>query len=69
MNYLEVPELSVNRTPPVGYHFAVVFFVGGVIPNPLDMRFQKVSGLSSEIDTVSYREGGRISMFTGFPTG
>ena len=27
----------------LGFRFGVFFFAGGVIPNPLDIRFQKVS--------------------------
>ncbi len=53
-----MPEFSINKNPPVGFHFAVVFFVGGIIPNPLDTKFQKVSGISSEIETITYKEGG-----------
>ncbi len=34
--------------PIIGMRFGVLFFAGGVIPNPLDIRFQKVSGLSAE---------------------
>lgn len=54
-----IPELTIAKNPPVGYHFAVVFFVGGIIPNPLDIRFKKVSGLSSTIDTTTITEGGQ----------
>jgi phage tail-like protein len=45
-------------TPPLGSRFAVVFFVGGLVPNPIDLRFQRVGGLSGTIQTVSHREGG-----------
>ncbi len=57
-NKINPPELSITRNPPVGFHFAVVFFIGGVVPNPLDIRFKKVSGLSTEIETETIREGG-----------
>ena len=53
-----IPELSLTENPPVGFHFLVVFFIAGIIPNPLDIRFQKVSGLSAEIETEDVREGG-----------
>ena len=53
-----MPEFTISKNPPVGFHFAVVFFVGGIIPSPLDMHFQKVSGISSEIDLLSVKEGG-----------
>lgn len=35
------------------------FFAGGVIPNPLDIRFQRVSGLSAEVRTTTVTEGGQ----------
>jgi phage tail-like protein len=58
-----MPELTVTEQLNVGFHFAVIFFTGGTAPNTLDMRFKKVSGLSSEIETVTYKEGGE-NLFT-----
>lgn len=52
------PQLSFTKEPPAGYHFLVVFLAAGVLPNPLDIRFQKVSGISVEIETTEIREGG-----------
>lgn len=43
----------------LGFRFGVFFFAGGVIPNPLDIRFQKVSGLSAEVTTEDVVEGGQ----------
>ena len=43
----------------LGFRFGVFFFSGGVVPNPLDIRFQKVSGLSGEVSTQSLTEGGQ----------
>ena len=40
------PSLSLTENPPVSFYFMVTFLIGGVIPNPLDIRFQKVYGLS-----------------------
>jgi phage tail-like protein len=51
-------EISLTENPPVGFYFMVTFFISGVIPNALDTRFQKVSGISSEIETTDIREGG-----------
>lgn len=45
--------------PPLGFRFAVVFLTGGVLPNPLDIRFQRVSGLSATIETTNVVEGGQ----------
>ena len=43
----------------LGFRFGVFFFIGGLIPNPLDIRFQRVSGLSATVDTMTVREGGQ----------
>src|SRR5215831_10883233 len=45
--------------PIIGRRFGVMFFAGGVLPNPLDIRFQKVSGLSAEVETDPLSEGGQ----------
>jgi phage tail-like protein len=57
---VSIPEITLaqSKIPPAGFHFAVVFLIGGYLPNPLDMRFKKVSGLASEIETLTYKEGG-----------
>ena len=46
-------------TPIIGMRFAVLFMTGGVVPNPLDLRFAKVSGLSMTVETESLAEGGQ----------
>jgi phage tail-like protein len=51
--------LPIVGNPPLGFRFGVLFFVGGVIPNPLDIMFQKVSGLSSSVETSTVEEGGQ----------
>lgn len=56
----EVPgPLPIVGNPPLGFRFGVLFFAGGVIPNPLDFMFQKVSGLGSSIKTTTVEEGGQ----------
>lgn len=45
--------------PIPAFRFSVVFFAGGVAPNPIDVRFQRVSGLSARIATTSVAEGGQ----------
>lgn len=52
-----------------GFRFGVLFLVGGVVPNPLDIRFQKVSGLSVEVETESLTEGGQNIYTQQLPTG
>lgn len=49
----------ISHDPPLGFRFAVVFFAGGVVPNPIDIRFQRVSGLSATIETTTVAEGGQ----------
>jgi phage tail-like protein len=44
--------------PFLGSRFLVTFLAGGAVPNPLDIRFQRVRGLSASISTVTVREGG-----------
>ena len=43
----------------LGFRFGVFFLTGGANPNPIDIRFQKVSGLSAEVTTTSVTEGGQ----------
>ena len=42
--------------PPVGFHFLVTFDIFPQLPN--DMRFQSVSGLSVDVETEDFKEGG-----------
>lgn len=41
------------------FRFSVVFLMGGVAPNPTEIRFQRVSGLSAAIPTATLVEGGQ----------
>lgn len=45
--------------PPLGFRFGVFFLAGGAVPNPLDIFFQKVSGLGSTVETAAIEEGGQ----------
>ncbi len=42
--------------PPVSFHYIVSF--NGIGDKTIDMQFQSVSGLSAEINTEEYTEGG-----------
>ena len=55
--------------PILGMRFSVWFFAGGVVPNPIDIRFQKVSGLSAEVETEAVREGGQNLYTQRLPQG
>jgi hypothetical protein len=40
---MEIPgPLPYVGNPPLSFRFGVLFFAGGVIPNPIDTLFQKV---------------------------
>lgn len=56
-----LPVLSVNSPlgMPLAHRFGVFFFVAGVVPDPLDIRFQRVSGLSTRVETEPMNKGGR----------
>jgi len=60
---MDIPEipgpLPFVGNPPLGFRFGVVFLAAGVIPNPLDILFQKVSGLGSTVETSPLSEGGQ----------
>jgi phage tail-like protein len=53
----EIPVLQNDLV--LGFRFSVLFLAGGVLPNPLDIRFQKVRGLSATVETTSLKEGGQ----------
>ena len=45
--------------PILGMRFSVLFMAGGVLPNPIDLRFAKVSGLAMTVQTETVTEGGQ----------
>jgi len=57
---MEIPgPLPLVGNPPLAFRFGVLFLIGGVLPNPLDILFQKVSGIGSTITTTTVEEGGQ----------
>lgn len=54
--------------PTLNFRFAVYFFAGGVLPNPIDIRFQRVSGLSARIEPEAVPEGGENLYIHRLPT-
>jgi phage tail-like protein len=50
---IPLPSLSLNPLlgPPMTHRFGVFFLANGITPNPLDIRFQDVSGLQATIRT------------------
>lgn len=64
----ELPgALPIVGNPPLGFRFGVLFFAGGAIPNPIDIFFQKVSGLASSVETASVPEGGQNLYLQALP--
>lgn len=53
----------------LGFRFGVFFFAGGIVPNPFDIRFQRVSGLGATINTIDHREGGQNAFTHKLPDG
>ena len=64
-----IPELTLQKDPLLGFRFLVTFLVGGVIPNPLDLRFQKVRGLKATVRTKTISEGGQNLYVQKVPEG
>ena len=58
----------INPLPPLSHRFGVFFFATGAVPNPVDIRFQKVSGLNAEINTDIITEGGQNLYTHRIPT-
>lgn len=56
-----VPQLSLDRLTglPLAHRFGVFFLAAGVLPNPLDIRFQRVGGLEAKVLTGTVVEGGQ----------
>jgi phage tail-like protein len=50
--------MPMNADLILGFRFGVYFFADGN-ENQLDIRFQKVSGISAELQLDTYAEGGR----------
>ena len=49
----------ITGNPPLGFRFNVLFFAGGITPNPIDIHFRKVSGLSTTVETTAVEDGGQ----------
>jgi phage tail-like protein len=52
---------------PLGFRFGVFFFAGGLIPNAIDIRFQRVSGLGATVQVKQHNEGGQNLYAHRFP--
>ena len=56
---LDTFRAIADPSPALSHKFGVFFFHFGIIPNPIDFRFQKVSGLSTEVQLETVNEGGK----------
>ncbi len=61
--------MSARAELLLGFRFGVFFFALGVIPNPIDIRFRKVRGLSSTVKTHPIQEGGQNLYTQQVPVG
>ena len=64
-----IPELAPQSEMFANFRFGVFFFAGGVVPNPLDIRFKKVTGLSATVKTTPLEEGGQNLYTQRLPDG
>jgi phage tail-like protein len=54
-----IPAFAAPPEILLGFRFGVFFFAGGAVPNPIDIRFQRVKGLSATVETTPVAEGGQ----------
>ena len=66
---LVLPKPTPIKDPPAGYYFQVTFFADGNKPNQLDIRFQKVSGITATVETEPLTEGGENLLAYHLPKG
>lgn len=59
METLESFKDFMDPNPVLSHRFGVTFFAGGLIPNPIDFRFQKVRGINTEVQLETISEGGQ----------
>jgi phage tail-like protein len=65
LDKIGIPGLSPAAAPPAAYHFMVSFLgVGGlpIAPNPLDIRFQRVSGMEVSVPSQNMGQNGNESI-------
>ncbi len=58
-----------NPALHLGFRFGVYFFANGIEPNPIDIRFQKVSGIEATVKTRDQPEGGQNLYVQKLPAG
>lgn len=59
MDALETFRNIADPDPALSHRFGVFFFMRGIFPNPIDFRFQRVSGISTEVQLETVNEGGK----------
>lgn len=64
-----LPPLTTKPELLLGFRFGVFFFTSGTEPNRIDIRFQKVSGLSGSVKLTPLPEGGQNLYTQQLPNG
>lgn len=64
-----IPPLTTTPELLLGFRFGVFFFTSGANPNRIDVRFQKVSGLSGSVKLTPLIEGGQNLYTQQLPNG
>ena len=64
-----IPDVAVPLELLLGFRFGVFFLAGGFLPTGLDLRFQKVRGLSATVTTTTVQQGGQNLYSQKLPTG
>lgn len=49
----------MDPDPALSHRFLVTFFHAGFFPNPIDFRFQRVSGIGASMDLQTFDSGGQ----------
>lgn len=66
---IPIPGLTQEGELYLGFRFGVFFFTAGLVPNPLDIRFQRVKGLTATVKTTPLAEGGQNLYTQQLPVG
>lgn len=66
---LPIPALTSQPDLHLGFRFGVFFFALGAVPNPIDIRFKKVRGLTATVKTTPLPEGGQNLYTQHLPVG
>jgi hypothetical protein len=64
---MELPgPLPIVGNPPLGFRFGVIFFIDGVVPNPLDIFSKKSPGSAAPSTQLPSKKAARIYIHSGY---